>query len=129
MYESFLPDFNAASNFYKRNAGESLIDLFFQNAESYFSFMDVEYTLEKDSDSLKINTPRVLFVLTSRNGVPSVVSVYAIANSFIRKFRDSIWTTKKVFGFPVGAVMDDADDGYFETHPSKFKVIIFPKMQ
>ena len=49
-------------------------------------------------------------------------------NSFIKEFRDSLWTTKKVFGFPVCAIMDNANDGYFETHPSRFIVIIFQRI-
>ena len=36
--------------------------------------------------------------------------------------------TKKVFGFPVCAIMDNANDGYFETHPSRFIVIIFQRI-
>lgn len=128
MYESFLPDFNSATNFYKRNADENLTELFFNNAECYFKFNNVEYTLEKEADTLKISTPKGLFILHPRNGIPAAVSVYSISNSFIKEFRDSIWVTKKVFDFPVAAVMDQADDGYFETHPSMFNVIIFPKM-
>lgn len=128
MYESFLPDFNSASLFYKDNMSIDLNQLFLENAERYFKDNDVEYTLEKDSNSVRISTPKGMFMLSSRKNVPSAVAVYSISNSFIREFRDSIWRTKKVFDFPVGAVMDQAGDGYFETHPSRFNVIIFPKM-
>lgn len=128
MYESFLPDFNSATIFYKNNADKNLSQLFLENAERYLKDNNVEYTLDKDSNSVRFSTSKGMFMLSFRNNVPSAFTVYSISNSFIKEFRDSIWRTKKVFGFPVGAVLDQADDGYFETHPSRFNVIIFPKM-
>lgn len=128
MYESFLPDFNSAAIFYKNNADKNLSQLFLENAERYFKDNNVEYTLEKDSNSVRFSTSKGVLMLSFRNNVPSAFTVYSISNSFIKEFRDSIWRTNKVFDFPVGAVLDQADDGYFETHPSRFNVIIFPKM-
>lgn len=128
MYESFLPDFNSASLFYKNNADKNLTNTFFENAERHLKDNGIDYTLETDSNGVRLSTPKGLFILTVRNNLPTAVSVYSISCSFIKEFRDSIWRTKRVFGFPVGAVMDESDDGYFETHPSKFKVIVFPKM-
>jgi hypothetical protein len=34
---------------------------------------------------------------------------------------------KNTFWFPVMALIDNAIDRYFETHPSQFMVIFFPK--
>lgn len=128
MYESFLPDFNSATLFYKNNADKNLSELVSENAERYFKDNEIEYSIEKDSDCVRFETSKGLFVLSFRNNMPASVSVYSIANSFIKEFRDSIWRTKRVFQFPVGAVIDQADDGYFETHPSRFMVILFPKL-
>ena len=128
MYESFLPDFTGAQAFYAKYQSQELCEIFVSNAKQYFASNDVEYTIEESGDNIKFNTAKGLFILSFRNNIPSAVSVYSIANPFVKGFRDSLWRTKKVFGIPVGAVMDDADDGYFETHPSRFKVIIFPKM-
>lgn len=88
----------------------------------------VEYSIERDADSVSFNTSKGLFRLDLQNGKPSAVSVYSIGDTFIKEFRDSLWTTKKVFGFPVGAIMDNANDGYFETHPSRFIIIIFQRI-
>ena len=129
MYESFLPDFYGASAFYNSHQTCNLIDLFISNAESYFTEHSITFTVERKNDCAKFNTPKGLFILSLRNNTPTAVSVYSIANTFVKQFRDAIWVTKKVFGFPVGAVMDNADDGYFETHPSRFNVIIYPKMK
>ena len=106
MYESFLPDFNSATIFYKNNADKNLSQLFLENAERYFKDNNVEYTLDKDSNSVRFSTSKGMFMLSFRNNVPSAFTVYSISNSFIKEFRDSIWRTKKVFGFPVGAVLD-----------------------
>lgn len=128
MYESFLPDFYGASAFYNSHQTCDLNELFITNAENYFKEHGIDYTLERENDRVKFNTAKGLFILSLRNNKPTAVSVYSIANSFVKQFRDAIWVTKKVFGFPVGAIMDNADDGYFETHPSRFNVIICPKI-
>lgn len=128
MYESFQPDYEGATVFYENLPCQNGNELFVFNAEQYFMNKGVEYSIERDTDRVCFSTPKGLFTLDLRNGKPSAVSVYSIGNSFIKEFRDSLWTTKKVFGFPVCAIMDNANDGYFETHPSRFIVIIFQRI-
>ena len=128
MYESFLPDLDGASLFYNRHQSSNLNNMFASYAERYFNEYGIDYTIERDVDCIKFSTSKGLFVLSLRNNTPTVVSVYSIPNSFITQFRNSIWVNKTIFGFPVSAVIDQADDGYFETHPSRFNVIIFPKV-
>lgn len=128
MYESFQPDYEGAKVFYENLSCQNANELFVFNAEQYFMNKGVEYSIERDADSVSYNTSKGLFRLDLQNGKPSAVSVYSIGNTFIKEFRDSLWTTKKVFGFPVCAIMDNANDGYFETHPSIFIIIIFQRI-
>lgn len=128
MYESFLPDYEGATIFYENLSCQNFNDLFVFNAEQYFINKGVEYSIERDADRVSFSTSKGLFILSLQKGKPSAVSVYSIGNTFIKEFRDSLWTTKKVFGFPVGSIMDNANDGYFETHPSRFIIIIFQRI-
>ena len=95
MYESFQPDYEGATVFYENLPCQNGNELFVFNAEQYFMNKGVEYSIERDTDRVCFSTPKGLFTLDLRNGKPSAVSVYSIGNSFIKEFRDSLWTTKK----------------------------------
>lgn len=127
MYESYMPDFEIAPKFYAEHSSADLVDLIATNAENYFNKNGVSFSCEKSSQQIEFNTPKGIFVIMLRDGYPAAVSVYSIPNPIVKDFRDSIWVTKKVFGFPVAAVLDNANDGYFETHPSRFIIAIIPK--
>lgn len=127
MYESFLPDFNAGPAFYASHENVDLKHLIKTNAESYLANNGIDFTTEDTDGSIRFSTSAGLFVVNFRNGNPSSISVYSVGGTKIKAFRDSLWVYKKAFGFPVMAVMDYANDGYFETHPSQFMVILFPK--
>lgn len=127
MYESFLPNFNDGPAFYANHHNTDLKRLIKSNAESYFLSNNIEYTAEEDDKSIRFSTSAGLFVVNFRNGTPSSISVYSGGGAKVKTFRDSIWVVKKAFGFPVMAVMDQANDDLFETHPSQFMVILFPK--
>lgn len=127
MYDSFLPDFNAGPAFYANNKDTDLTELIVNNAKSYFTNAGIEFTSEISDSDIRFSTSAGLFVVNFRDGAPSSISVYSVGGSKVKEFRDSLWTVRKAFGFPVMAVMDQANDGYFETHPSQFMVILFPK--
>ena len=127
MYESFLPDFNAGPAFYAANENVDLKHFIKANAESYLAGNGIEFTTEDTVDGLRFSSSEGLFAVNFRNGNPSSISVYSLGGTKIKAFRDSLWVYKKAFGFPVMAVMDEANDGYFETNPSQFMVILFPK--
>lgn len=127
MYESFLPNFNAGPAFYASHQNTDLKQLIKSNAESYFLSNNIEFTSEDANDGIRFSTSAGLFVINFRNGNPSSISVYSMGGARIKSFRDSLWVVKTAFGFPVMAVMDQANDDLFETHPSQFMVILFPK--
>lgn len=127
MYESFLPNFNEGSAFYASHQNTDLKQLIKANAESYFIGNNIEFTSEDANNGIRFSTSAGLFVINFRNGTPSSISVYSMGGQRVKSFRDSLWVVKKAFGFPVMAVMDKANDGFFETHPSQFMVILFPK--
>lgn len=127
MYDSFLPDLNAGRVFYSNHKDTDLKELIVNNAKSYFTNAGIEFTSEISDSDIRFSTSAGLFAVNLRDGAPSSISVYSMGGSKVREFRDSLWVVKKAFGFPVISVMDKANDGYFETRPSQFLVILFPK--
>lgn len=127
MYESFLPDFNAGPVFYANNTNTDLKEFIFSNAKLYFQNSGIDFTFEISESQISFSTSEGLFVINFSGDAPSDISVYSVGGPKIKEFRDFLWIEKEVFGFPVMGIMDNANDGYFETHPSKFIVIIFPK--
>lgn len=127
MYESYIPDFESASKFYLQNEGKDLVKMIQVEAEKYFQNHGITYTVEFPDGLLKFSTKAGMFVIRFEKGTPLMINIYSISNSKIKEFRDGIWETKTAFGFPVLGVTDNAGDGYFETHPSAFMVVIYPK--
>ena len=125
MYKSFLPNYNLKDEFYSKNKGYNLIALIYVNAFRYFSLKSIDIiTIEKENDNIVMKTSIATFYIMIENNNPVAVKIFGTPNSGIKSFRDEIWITKSVFGFPVLGVINTSGNNYFETHPSSFVVII-----
>lgn len=128
-YSFFTPDYTLARRYYLNEEMSKYTSIFLSCVQRTFNQAGVEYTLEKDNDSIKISTKNISIDLTLNDEDQIVrANVWGIGQLMF-DIRESIWNTKTFFGVPVLSVLNTSfdDSSIWEFHPRQFLVTMMPK--